>query len=110
MVNNNNNNSIKYFLPGPNSDVDKKASDEITQLLQINFKDVFNGIRCFDGTYPLQVKQDSKPYWVPQRCIAYILQQLFKEELEHLQQQDIITQLGIDETAEWCNSFVLVLK
>ena len=33
-----------------------------------------------------------------------------KEELEWLQQQDIITLLGIDETAEWCNSFVLMPK
>ena len=27
IVNDNNNNSIKYFLSGPNSDADKKASD-----------------------------------------------------------------------------------
>ena len=33
-----------------------------------------------------------------------------KKELEKLQQQDIITPLGVDERAEWCNSFVLVLK
>ena len=34
----------------------------------------------------------------------------FKEELEHLQGMDIITPLGVDETAEWCNRFVLVPK
>ena len=34
----------------------------------------------------------------------------FKEELEKLKRQDIITPLGIDETVEWCNSFVLVPK
>ena len=34
----------------------------------------------------------------------------FKEELEWLQQQDIITPLGIDETVEWYNSFGLVPK
>ena len=34
----------------------------------------------------------------------------FKKELKQLQKQDIITPLGIDETAEWCNSFVLVPK
>ena len=51
MVNENNNNSIKYFLPGPNRDADKNASDGITQWLQREFKDVFNGIRCFYGTF-----------------------------------------------------------
>ena len=34
----------------------------------------------------------------------------FKEELEHLEGMDIITPLGVDEMAEWCNSFVLVPK
>ena len=42
--------------------------------------------------------------------MAYVLQKPFKEELKWLQEQDIITPLGVDETAEWCNSFVLVLK
>ena len=42
--------------------------------------------------------------------MAYALQKPFKEELEHLQKLDIITPLGVDEMAEWCNSFVLVPK
>ena len=69
-VNDNNNNSITYFIPDPNSDVNKKASDKISQQLQREFKDVFNGVECFDGTFSLQVKPDSKPYQVPQRHIA----------------------------------------
>ena len=42
--------------------------------------------------------------------MAYALQKPFKEELEHLQKMDTITPLGVDEIAEWCNSFVLVPK
>ena len=61
-------------------------------------------------TLSLQVKPDSKPYQSPQRCIAYAPQWPFKEELEHLQQQDIIMPIGIDETAEWYNNFALVPK
>ena len=39
--------------------------------------------------------------------VAYALQNLFKEELEWLQQQDIITPLGgIDETPEWSGVFI----
>ena len=38
------NNEINYFLPDPNQKNDKKASDKITQKLQRDFKDVFNGI------------------------------------------------------------------
>ena len=44
------------------------------------------------------------------RQLAYALQKPFKEESEQHKQQDIITPLGIDETAEWCSSFVLVSK
>ena len=39
-----------------------------------------------------------------------MLQNLFKDELDWLQKLDIITPLGVDKTAEWCNSFVLVPK
>ena len=56
------NDNIEYFLPGPNSNIDKKVSTEITQQLQREFKDVFNGIRCFNDTSLLQVKPDSKLY------------------------------------------------
>ena len=103
-----NNDNIKYLLPGPNSDIDKRASAEMTQHLQRELKNVFNEIRCFNGTFSLQIKPDSKPYQAPPQCIAYILQSPFKEELEELQQQDFVAPLGIDETVEWCNSFVWV--
>ena len=68
------------------------------------------GIGCFEVTFLLQVKADIKLYKVPRRCVVYVLQKQFKEELEKLQRQDIITPLGMDETAEWCNSFILVAK
>ena len=74
------------------------------------FDNVFNGIGCFKGTFSLQLKPDSKPYQAPLRCVAYALQKPFKYELDQLQKLDIITPLGIDETAEWCNRFVLVPK
>ena len=74
------------------------------------FWDVFNGTGGFEGTFSLQPKPDSKPYQVPPKHVAYALQKLFKEELEHLQSMDIISPLGVDESVEWCNSFVLVPK
>ena len=39
-------------------------------------------------------------------CITEVIQ----EDLEWLHQLDIIAPLGMDETAEWCNSLVLVPK
>ena len=65
---------------------------------------------CFDGTFSLHLKLDSKPYHMPPRCMTCMLQKPFQEELERLQKQDIIAALGVDETSEWCSSFVLVSK
>ena len=82
----------------------------MTQKINEKFGNVFNGIGCFEGTFFLQLKPDSKPYQAPPRHVAYALQKLFKKELRHLQELDIIVPLGVDKTAEWCNGFVLVSK
>ena len=82
----------------------------MTQKIHNTFGNVFIGIGCFKGTFSLQLKPDSKPYQAPPRWVAYALQKPFKEELECLQKLDIITPLGVDKIAEWCNSFVLVPK
>ena len=89
---------------------DRRASAEITKQLQRDSEHISNDTKCFDGMFCLQLKSDSKPYQESLRCIAYVLQKLFKEELERWQQQGIITPLGIDKTAEWCNSFVFLPK
>ena len=97
-------NKVNYLFPDPTQDNDKRMSVEIMQKLQRDFTDVFAGIGCFNGTFSLQVKLDSKLYQVSQRHVVYPLQKPFKEELEWLPQQDFITLLGVDETVEWCNS------
>ena len=61
----NENRKINYFLPGPNQDIDKRMSTEITQQLQRDFKDIFTRIGYFDGTFSLHVKPDTKAYQVP---------------------------------------------
>ena len=57
------------------------------------------------STFSLQVKQGSKPYQVPPRHIAYVLQEPFKMDLDNLQEEQIVISLGVSETAELCNSF-----
>ena len=100
---------INYFSSN-NTDADKRKSKEMMQKIHDTFGNIFNDIGCFEGTFPLQLKPDSKLYQVPPRCVAYVPQKSFKEKLECLQKMDIITSLGVDKMAEWCNSFVLVPK
>ena len=104
------NKTTKYFLSGPTYKSDKKKGADVTQQIHKDFDDVFNGIGCFEGTFSLQLKPDSKPYQAPPGCVAYGLQKLFQEELERLQELDIIAPLGVSERSEWCKSFVLVPK
>ena len=93
-------NTIDYILQGPNHDIDKSEC--------WNHSRCFNRIGCFDGTFSSQLKPDGKTYQAPPRHVAYALQKPFEEELKWLQKHDIITPLGIGETAEWCHNFVLV--
>ena len=60
MVIDNENCKINYFLLDSSQDKDKTVSAEITQKLQRYLKDVFPRNGCFDGTFLLQVKPDSK--------------------------------------------------
>ena len=108
MVESKSSKTLEYFLSGPSYESDRKRSTETTQQIHKDFEDLFNHIGCFDSTFSLQLKLDSKPYQVPPRCMAYALQKPFKGDLEGLQKQDIIAPPGVDETSEWCNSFVLV--
>ena len=100
---------MEYFLPGQYKENDKGESPNRTKQIQQEFEEVFTGIGCFEEMFSLQVKPDSKPDQASHRCVTYALQKLFKE-LEKFQRQDIITPLGMDETAKWCNSFILVPK
>ena len=101
---------INYFYSSKNTYADKRESDAMTQKIHNTYGNDFNGIGCFEGTFSLQLKPDSKPYQAPPRHMAYALQKPFKEELEWLQELDIIAPLGVDEMAEWCKSFVVVPK
>ena len=107
---NNTNKITNHFFSSSDVDADKRKSSKLMWEIHNTYGDVFNGIGCFEGTFSLQVKLDSKLYQVPLRCVPCALQKPFKEELECLQKMDIITPLGIDEMAEWSNSFVLVPK
>ena len=59
----------------------------------------FSGKSYFGGKILLQFKEGSKPYQALLRYIANALQQLFKEELDWLQQQQTITLLRVDKLA-----------
>ena len=88
---------MKHFLPGPDDKADMSVSAKLTKQLQSKFKDFCTGIGCFEGTFSLQVKADSKPYQAPPRYVAYLLQKPFAGELEKFQQLDMIAPIVTDK-------------
>ena len=58
----------------------------------------------------LQLKPDSIPYQAPPRHVVYALQKPLRRNWTSYRKWDIITPLGVNETVEKCNSFVLVPK
>ena len=73
-VSNNSNNSVNYFFSSNNIMANKKQSSEMAQKIHDRFGNVFNGIGCFEGTFSLQLKPNSKPYQSQPKCVAYVLQ------------------------------------
>ena len=59
--NTNTNMPTKYFLACSNIETDKRKSAELTQQIHTKFKNVFNGIGCFEGTFSLQLRANSRP-------------------------------------------------
>ena len=56
----------------------------MTQRIDNEFHDAFTGIGCFDGTFRLQVREDSQPYQAPPSRVADGFQEPLKKELEWL--------------------------
>ena len=86
MVDNNNLSHINYCILGPTEEDDRMVNAKITHLMHDELKNFLSGLGCSEDTFPLQVKENSKPYQVPLRCVAYVLKKPFKEELEQIQQ------------------------
>ena len=40
-----------------------EANNKITKSINKEFADIFIGIECFKGTFSLQVKDGTKPYY-----------------------------------------------
>ena len=74
-VNDANSDMPYHFRSSINRAADKKASQVLMQKTHNKFRDCFYKNGCFEGTISLQVKDDSWPYQVPPRRVAYALQE-----------------------------------
>ena len=97
---------IDYFIGGPQVKANRVASTKNPQIMHNSYSDLFTEIGHSKKNISVQNKADVKPYQTLHKCIGYELQEPSRKELEILQQ--ILALLGVDETAEWCNSFVIV--
>ena len=69
----NHNMEIGYFIAGPETEADMVVSAKTAQIMHNGFSNVFTGIRCFKGTFSLQVKYGAKAYQAVPRHLLYVL-------------------------------------
>ena len=67
------------------------ASAKTTQEVCHKSNNVFTGIRCFKGTFSLQVKESTKSYQVSPRHWEYMPQEPLRKGLQ--EQQNIATRV-----------------
>ena len=72
---------MDYLIVRPEKEIDMVASAKIKKLHDM-YSDFISVIVHFKGTFSLQFKEDTKPYWEPPRCVANVLQEPFKKELD----------------------------
>ena len=100
-------NSITKYIISSEGMTDRQKWKEMrnNKVNSQEFANVFSGIWCFKCTS----RRWHETLQIPLKCVAYVLQEPFKMELEGLQQQQIIIVLiGIDKLTEWCNNSVLM--
>ena len=88
---------MDYFIECPDKEAVMVANAKLTRKIHGKYNDVFAGIGCFKGIISLHVIEGTKPYLALPRCLGFALQESFKKELGHLQEQQIIVPLGISE-------------
>ena len=59
-------------------ETDRAARAETTQTIHNEYSDIFTGMGYLKGTFPLQVKDDTKPYQVSHRCVLHALKAIKK--------------------------------
>ena len=58
----------------------------------------------------LQIKDGTKPHQASPRCMSYVFEQSFKDQLGCLPEQKIVIHIGVNIASEWHNRFVQVSK
>ena len=72
------------------------------------YSDVFEGLGCTDGLYHMEVDETVRPVVHPPRKVPVALRDRWKEELDKLVKEGIIT--PVTEPTKWVSSLVLVNK
>ena len=90
--------------------VHEVTSDSFKTQIELEFLELFKGIRCMDGEISIKLRDRAIPHVEPIRCVPHIMQEPLKKELDKLVNEKILHKVDISELIEWLNSFVCVKK
>ena len=84
------------------------TSQETSQDIMSEFKDVFTGIGLFPGECTIHLKPEAEPVVHPPRKVPVALREPLKAELKRMEDSDIVTR--VTEPTDWVNSLVITEK
>ena len=88
--------------------VQDKLSVNTTSDIFQEYADVFEGIRCLDESYHIEIDPTVKPVIHPPLRVPVTLKDLLKKELDRMVAEGILT--PVNEATDWVSSKVTVVK
>jgi transposase InsO family protein len=72
------------------------------------YKDVCEGLGCFEEEYHIELKADAVPVREPPRKVPFALQERLKQKLEQMERQGVIEK--VEKPTDWVSNLVIVDK
>ena len=87
----------------------KESPTSITKdIIAKEFKDVFEGLGCFEQACHIELKNDAVPVCEPPRRVPFALRESLKIKLDSMEEQGVIKK--VDKPTEWVHNLVIVEK
>ncbi|XP_044005925.1 uncharacterized protein K02A2.6-like [Aphidius gifuensis] len=88
--------------------IDSVGLDRLQQLIEREYKEVFQGVGTLPFEYSIKLMPNAKPVVHPPRKVPFAIQPKLKDTLNELETSGIISK--VDKPTEWVNSLVIVEK
>ena len=86
----------------------KGVEEDTTESINSTYKDVCNGLGCFEEPYHIVVEQDTMPVKEPPRRVSFGLQDRLKLKLDLMEKHKVIQK--VNKPTDWVHNLVIMEK